>query len=44
MLIGGTIVASGMFGPLKETMHWAWHGHLWASGLVGQNDVGEHLW
>ena len=44
MLIGGTIVADWAFWPLKVTMHQTCQGHLQASGLVGQNDVGEHLW
>ena len=28
---GLLLLLSGHFGPLEATMHWAWHGHLWAS-------------
>ena len=44
MLLGKLLLLSGHFGPLKVTMHQAWHGHLQAPSLVRQNDVGEHLW
>ena len=41
---GVLLLLSGHFGPLKATMHQAWHSHLKAPSLVRQNDVGEHLW
>ena len=39
MLIGGTIVDKRVFWATQGSLHQAWNGHLWASGLVRQNDV-----